>query len=151
MLVERSPESCRGTGVEHLHIWVSTSVFIQSYSSLCPFEHLGCVPVWHLVIYGLHEIGCLFLNWPTTPGLKLEAKSHLPRGSGSRNCDQKKHVHAAWVRRCLIRTTSQLLCVLRTGLLMSLCAYCMCESRCVGSSGWGKLQDQFHVCVCFGL
>lgn len=41
-----------------------------------------------------------------------------------------------------------MLCVLRTGLLMSLHAYCMCESQCVGSWGWGKLQDQFHICAC---
>lgn len=39
--------------------------------------------------------------------------------------------------------TSWLLCVLRTGLLMSLHAYCMCESQHVGT-----LQDQFPVCKC---
>lgn len=52
---------------EDLHIWVSTSVVIQPYPNLCAFEHLVSVPVWHLVMNGVHEKGCILVNWYVVP------------------------------------------------------------------------------------
>lgn len=83
---------------------------------------------------GVHEKPCILLNWAVPHGLKLWGKN-LP----------KRQFHADRVQRCLIKTTSWLLCVLRTGPLMSLPAYCMCESRCVGRGGLAALDTCTRV------
>lgn len=57
----------------------------------------------------LREKGCIRLNYPVTPGLKLGAENHLAlrlREGKKKKSMAKKQFRAERVRRCLIRTTS---------------------------------------------
>lgn len=146
----QEPRKLQRVLLKLLHIWLSICPFTTTFqfiffwtSCLHPCMAFGdkwCARIWL----------CPFI-YQVTSEFKLEGKKITrPRGLGTKKKKKKRHKKHFFLHteRCLIRTTSLLLCVLRTGLLMSLCAYCMCESQYVGSWGWGKLQDQFHVCAC---
>lgn len=149
--VERSPESCR-THKEHLHIWVSTSVLLHPYSNLCSFEHLVCVPLWHLLMDCTHEKGCIVLHWPVTPRLKLGAKNHLALRRGEKKKCQKsistqseyggvskEHHHG-----CSVSSGETCLCH---------CVPTVCANLDVWTAGVeANFKTNFmFVCVCAGL
>lgn len=57
----------------------------------------------------LREKGCIRLNYPVTPGLKLGSENHLAlrlKEEKKKRRMAKKQFRAERVRRCLIRTTS---------------------------------------------
>lgn len=161
LLYPRSAVSCRWTGArqaavgrrgafahlnEHICPFTPTSQFMRFWTScLHPCMAFGDKWLSMNMVLSYKLLG--YFSIKTREGKKKKKQKNnnniWPWGLGRGEKKKKKHFHAGRVQRCLIRTTSSLLCVLGTGLLMSLRAYCMCKFQYVGSWGWGKLQDRF--------